>query len=91
MNVLGTVANVAARTTAGTRQLGAQAAAEQIGETSEEVKRTLIPTPNVTAPVQSSSLGNINVTQPQSSLATNPSIITNPKTQALAQSLQGKI
>ena len=90
MNLLGTVANVAARTTAATRQLGAQAAAEQISETSEEVKRTLIPTPNVTAPVQSSSLGNINVTQPQQNLATTAAFNPNPKTQELAKQLQGR-
>ena len=56
----------------------------------EEVKRTLIPTPNVTAPVQSSSLGNINVTQPQQNLATTAAFNPNPKTQELAKQLQGR-
>lgn len=91
MNVLGTITKVAARTTAGTRQLGAQALAEQIGETNQEVKRILTPVPNVNAPVQSSSIGGINVTQPQPSLATNPIVNPNPTTQALAKQLQGNI
>ncbi len=90
MNVLGTIANVTARTTAGTRQLAAQAAAEQIGETNKEIQRSFTPTPNVIAPVQSSSIGGINVTQPQQNLATTAAFNPNPKTQELAKQLQGR-
>ena len=48
---------------------------------------------NISIPNNSSNLAQVNVSQPSSSLATNPSIITNPKTQALAQTLalRGKI
>ena len=90
MNVLGTIANVTARTTAGTRQLAAQAAAEQIGETTKEIQRSFTPTPNVIAPVQSSSIGGINITQPQQNLATTAAFNPNPKTQELAKQLQGR-
>tara|TARA_R100001510_G_C7651746_1_gene209489 strand:- start:44 stop:2944 length:2901 start_codon:yes stop_codon:yes gene_type:complete len=91
MDILGTVTGAIARTTAGTRQLGAQAAAEQIGETNQEIQRSFTPVPNVNAPVQSSSIGGINVTQPQPNLATNPIVNPNPTTQALAKQLQGNI
>jgi len=90
MNVLGTIANVTARTTAGTRQLAAQAVAEQIGETNKEIQRSFTPTPNVIAPVQSSSIGDINITQPQQNLATTAAFNPNPKTQELAKQLQGR-
>ena len=87
---LGTVTGAIARTTAGTRQLGAQAAAEQIGETNKEIQRSFTPTPNVIAPVQSSSIGDINITQPQQNLATTAAFNPNPKTQELAKQLQGR-
>tara|TARA_R100000995_G_C3483184_1_gene125351 strand:- start:51 stop:2891 length:2841 start_codon:yes stop_codon:yes gene_type:complete len=91
MDVLGTVTGAIARTTAGTRQLAAQSLAEQIGETNQEIQRAFTPIPNVNAPVQSSSIGGINVTQPQPNLATNPIVNPNPTTQALAKQLQGNI
>ena len=80
MDVLGKVTSGITRTTAGTRQLAAQAAAEQIGETNQEIQRSFTPVPNVNAPIQSSSIGGINVTQPQQGLS--PIVVPNPTTRA---------
>ncbi len=80
MNILGRVTSGIARTTSGTRQLGAQAIAEQVGETTEEIKRQFTPAPVISSPNNSSSLSQVNVAQPQQGIS--PILVPNQSTRA---------